>query len=298
MQFLFNGGSMNFTNKSNNICRTLLVITGTLIGSLSAQASTTYNFISAPVYLGELQNSGQNEVQTNPGLLQSPNSSLTSPPIYIGSPITAYLSFTSPLAPNSTTPIHLESGGFNLLGPTKGGLEGYWAGGSMVPISNDINNYVAGSSVDTVKYDHYSAVDGQVTTDANGKISAWTLGYTLYGGDSSTFLTVDKSTNLPTPPNVFPFSQQDATVSISSNPASPVTLSNVVALNGEPHTGNFSFNGSDTAFVDQGSVQFRYYTQEAGTFVSAVPEPETWAMMLIGLSLLGWRARRLKKSLA
>ncbi len=168
----------------------------------------------------------------------------------------------------------------------------------MVPISNDINNYVAGSSVDTVKYDHYSAVDGQVTTDTNGKISAWTLGYTLYGGDSSTFLTVDKSTNLPTPPNVFPFSQQDATVSISSNPASPVTLSNVVALNGEPHTGNFSFNGSDTAFVDQGSVQFRYYTQEAGTFVSAVPEPETWAMMLIGLSLLGWRARRVKKSLA
>ena len=130
---------MNFTNKSNNICRTFLVITGTLIGSLSAQASTTYNFISAPVYLGELQNSGQNEVQTNPGLLQSPNSPLTSPPIYIGSPITAYLSFTSPLAPNSTTPIHLESGGFNLLGPTKGGLEGYWAGGSMVPISNDIN---------------------------------------------------------------------------------------------------------------------------------------------------------------
>jgi hypothetical protein len=99
---------MNFVNKTNNICRTFLVLTGTLLGSLSAQASTTYNFISAPVYLGELQNSGQNEIQTNPGLLQSPNSPLTSPPIYIGSPITAYLSFTSPLAPNSTTPIHLK----------------------------------------------------------------------------------------------------------------------------------------------------------------------------------------------
>jgi hypothetical protein len=289
---------MNFTNISNNTCRTFLVIIGTLIGSLSVHASTTYNFTSAPVYLGELLNSGQNEVQTAPGLLQSPNSPLTSPPIYIGSPITAYLSFTSPLAPNSTTPIHLESGGFNLLGPTKGGLDGYWAGGSIVPISNDINQYVAGSSVDTVKYDHYSAVDGQVTTDASGKISAWTLDYTLYGGDSSTFLTIDKSTNLPTPPNVFPFSQEDATVSISSNPASPVTFSNVVALNGEPHTGDLTFNGADTAFVDQGSVQFRYYTQEAGTFLPVVPEPETWAMMLIGLSLLGWRVRRLKNSLA
>ena len=286
---------MNFVNKTNNICRTFLVLTGTLLGSLSAQASTTYNFISAPVYLGELQNSGQNEIQTNPGLLQSPNSPLPSPPIYIGSPITSYLSFTSPLAPNSTTPIHLESGGFNLLGATKGGLEAYWAGGSIVPISNDINQYAAGSSADAVKYDHYSALDGQVTTDASGNISAWALNYTLYGGDSSTFLTVDKSTNLPTPPNVFPFSQQDATVSISSNPASPVTFSNVVALNGEPHTGDFSFNGADTAFVDQGSVQFRYYTQEAGTFLPVVPEPETWAMMLVGLSLLGWRARRVKK---
>ncbi|PTR13634.1 putative secreted protein with PEP-CTERM sorting signal [Nitrosospira sp. Nsp2] len=289
---------MSLTNISNNTCRTFLVIVGTLIGSLSAQASTTYNFTSAPVYLGELQNSGKNEVQTTPGLLQSPNSPLTSPPIYIGSPITAYLSFTSPLAPNSTTPIHLESGGFNLLGATKGGVEGYWAGGSIVPISNDINNYVAGSSADAVKYDHYSAVDGQVTTDASGQISAWTLNYTLYGGDSSTFLTVDKSTNLPTPPNVFPFSQEDATVSISSNPASSVSLPNVVTFDGQPYSGSFTFNGADTAFIDQGSVQFRYYTQEAGTFLPvlpAVPEPETWAMMLAGLSLLGWRARRARK---
>src|SRR5512134_1618353 len=129
---------MSLTNISNNTYRTFLVIVGTLIASLSAQASTTYNFTSAPVYLGELQNSGQNEVQTTAGLLQSPNSPLTSPPIWIGSPITAYLSFTSPLAANSTTPVHLESGGFNLLGPTKGGLEGYWAGGSTVPITSDI----------------------------------------------------------------------------------------------------------------------------------------------------------------
>ena len=166
---------MSSTNISNNTCQMFLVIVGALIGSLSAQASTTYNFTSAPVYLGELQNSGQNEVQTTPGLLQSPNSPLPSPPIWIGSPITAYLSFTSPLSPNSTTPIHLESGGFNLLGPTKGGMDGYWAGGSIVPISNDINQYKAGSSADAVKYDHYSAVDGQVTTDASGNISAWNL---------------------------------------------------------------------------------------------------------------------------
>jgi len=289
---------MNLTDISSYTCRTFLVVVGTLIASLSAQASTTYNFTSAPVYLGELQNSGQNEVQTTPGLLQSPNSPLPSPPVVIGSPIGASLSFASPLAANSTTPIHLESGGFNLLGQTKGGVDGYSAGVSIYPITSDINQYLAGSFIDTVTYDHYSAVDGQVTTDASGKISAWSLDYTLYGGDGSTFLTVDKSTNLPTPPNFFPFSQQDATLSISSNPASSVSLPNVVTLNGQPHSGSFTFNGADTAFVDQGSVQFRYYTQEAGTFLSPVPEPETWAMMLIGLSLLGWRTRRVKKSLA
>jgi hypothetical protein len=141
-------------------------------------------------------------------------------------------------------------------------------------------------------------VDGQVTTDASGNISTWTLDYTLYGGDSGTVLTIDKSTNLPTPPNVFPFSQKEASASISSNAAAPVTFSNVVALNGEPHTGDFTFTGADTAFIDQGSVQFRYYTQEAGTFLPVVPEPETWAMMLVGLGLLGWRARSVKKSLA
>ncbi|OYY95110.1 MAG: hypothetical protein B7Y41_05030 [Hydrogenophilales bacterium 28-61-23] len=31
---------------------------------------------------------------------------------------------------------------------------------------------------------------------------------------------------------------------------------------------------------------------ENGSLTPAVPEPETWAMLLAGLGLLGWRARR------
>ena len=280
---------MNLTDISGYTYRTFLVITGTLIGSFSAQASTTYQFSSTPVYVGEIQNTGRNEVQTTPGPLPG------GPPVFIGgAPLTASLSFASPLAPNSTTPIHLESGGFNLLGQTKGGLEGYSAGVvSEYPITSDINQYLRGSFNNIFDYIRYSAVDGLVITDATGRISDWNLNFTLYDNGNGEGITLDQSTNPPTIVNGFSF-LTDAVLSISSNPAIPITFSNVVALNGEPHTGSYSFNGADTVFADHGDLQYRYYTAQPGSIV-LVPEPETWAMMMVGLSLLGWRAGRVKK---
>lgn len=269
-----------------------LVITGLLLGVLPVQAATTYNFTSGPIYVGELQDTGQNKVQTDPGLLQYP-SPLGSPGVYIGSPLSASLSFGSPLAPNSVTPLHAESGGLSLLAPAKGGVQGYSAdAGYIVPITSDIKQYLAGTAGNISTYNHYSTVDGQITTDASGSISAWNLSFVLQGGND--VLGLDNSTSPPTLLNGFPTFHQQAVLNISSNPASPMIFSNVVALNGLPHTDDFPFNGADTAFVDQGGVQFRYYSQVTGT----VPEPETWAMMLAGLGLLGWQRRRLKSSLA
>jgi hypothetical protein len=57
---------------------------------------------------------------------------------------------------------------------------------------------------------------------------------------------------------------------------------------------SFDFNGRDTAFVDTGLSQNRYYTEGPGSMV-LVPEPESWAMIMAGLGLLGWKTRRLKK---
>src|SRR5688500_13091064 len=137
----------------------------------------TYNITTQPVYVGEVLTSSGNEVQTNPGVLNFSNS----PPVLIGSSLTATLTFASPLASNSITPVHLESGGFNLQGATQGDLQSYSAGISIYPITSDINTYLTGSDGGTVfNYSRYSAVDGQVTTDASGHISAWNLNFLLY----------------------------------------------------------------------------------------------------------------------
>jgi hypothetical protein len=284
---------MNLDIIAGSTYRIFLVAIGSLICSLPAKASVTYEFTSKPIFVGSAISgqTGQREVQTNPGLLQS--SFGFPPPVSINSPVTASFTLASPLAPNSITPLHLESGGFNLLGPTQGGLQSYSAAGisSIYPITSDITTYQSGTDGRTVfDYARYSALNGQVTTDGSGHISAWNLNFILYDDGHGGGIRLDQSTNPPTILNGFPF-DQDALLSISSNPASPKSFTNVISLNGVPNTNDFNFNGADMAFEDRGNVRFTYYTQQPG---SIVPEPESWAMMMAGLGLLGWQIRRLK----
>lgn len=95
-------------------------------------------------------------------------------------------------------------------------------------------------------------------------------------------------------------SEQDAVVSISSNPALPMTVSNVVELNGIPQApADFGFTGADTAFQDPGLIQYRYWTEGPGSFTTTgtrtVPEPGTLGLMMAGLGLLGWQRRSLRR---
>ena len=81
-----------------------------------------------------------------------------------------------------------------------------------------------------------------------------------------------------------------APVTVASNDlppviAPPTTLNEV--LNPMPGGGTFTppSNGGTT----------RLPTSEPGELVtSAVPEPQTWALMLLGFGLIGWRIRRRK----
>ncbi len=84
------------------------------------------------------------------------------------------------------------------------------------------------------------------------------------------------------------------------NPSSPgqlgQSLSSVYTLTGTGITAD-SFNSSSTA-SDKGSFLGAVHVQGYGdsAWVSAVPEPETYAMFLAGLGLMGFMARRRKTS--
>lgn len=75
------------------------------------------------------------------------------------------------------------------------------------------------------------------------------------------------------------------------------------AMGSRTSPGSFSFNatqtGSYTAIVS--AILGSGPLQNQGTYsvsVALVPEPETWAMMLIGVGLVGWQLRRKAKSSA
>ncbi|SFN66263.1 PEP-CTERM protein-sorting domain-containing protein [Nitrosospira briensis] len=280
---------MNLHDILNHPSRNFLMTIGLWAGTLPVQASVVYEFKSAPFAVGWVQNLSQYEVKTTEGFLPGGT-------VNIGDPLTASLTFASPLAPNSTIQLSAESGGFDFMGrPNQGNVEAYSTQVSLYPITSDINAYLSGSAGTVSSYDRYSSLDGEVTTDATGNISEWNLNFTLYDDGSGGGFMLDHATNPPTIINGLP-SSVDGLLSISSNPALPLTVSNVVSINDVPQDPpvSFDFNGADTAFVDPGLGQYRYYTEGPGSMV-LVPEPESWAMIMAGLGLLGWKTRRLKK---
>ena len=58
-----------------------------------------------------------------------------------------------------------------------------------------------------------------------------------------------------------------------------------------------SFVGNAGGWLFAADILANGFTGAVGTNTPAIPEPETYAMMLVGFSLLGWVARRRKQSL-
>jgi hypothetical protein len=66
---------------------------------------------------------------------------------------------------------------------------------------------------------------------------------------------------------------------------------------------SWNFGGSTNAANVQnagspGAVDMGLWAYATGSIVSPVPEPETYAMLLVGLGLMGGMARRRKQKLA
>jgi hypothetical protein len=272
-------------NMKNNLSQNFLMVILLFMSPITVYASQVYNFVGSDYEVRDLMDISSHEVWTNPNLGPGPS--------VIGLSQTASLTFTSALAPNTTTFIHAESGGYEFLGSTKGGLDAYNAA-SFIAITSDINQYVFGSAGGNILIQRYSALDGNVTTDANGNISAWILQFKLFdnpfSGGGFIIDTVNKT--IDSQPGII-----DAVLDISSNPASSATISNIVALNGVADTNNYIFNGADTLFDDPGSFQERYYTTQPGSFVPVNPVPEPSVLGLLIISLYKWRRLNQKSNL-
>ncbi len=256
-----------------------LLIAALLTNALPVQATVVYHFTSAPIYADIQQNTTNYEIFTNPGT--GYNGLMP-----VGTPLTASLSFASALAPNTNTQLSAEVGGYDFFGgPNQGGVEAYFTQtGANYAVTNDINQYLdPGAPAPLIHLLRYSELTGNVSTDANGNISAWNLNFNLYTNGGGFYIdTVANTIN-----NNGGF--VDTALTISSNAATPKVISNVVRLNGVDNTSDFAFNGADTVFTDSGNVQLRSWTQEPGSWqpVNTVPTPDSFVLLLLSTLLSG-----------
>lgn len=124
-------------------------------------------------------------------------------------------------------------------------------------------------------------------------------GFWSQGSSSSLDLGGDGSQNLAAPSGYAAYSWWGQNTESVYTPGSTanfsITLSNVAV--GNNTVGVTTYFGYGAATAQSASNQYGNYSTFTGTFaspVAAVPEPETYAMMLAGLGLVGFLARRRK----
>jgi hypothetical protein len=260
---------------------TLAAVTLWIFGtSLPTVANVVYQYAEVAPTVSQLSDdSGSVEVATNGSFF----------PIGI-SGWSASLTFASALAPNSTFDLHSESGDFGLLGAAQGGVLHYSGIGLPLGIVDDINAYALGPAVDGVlNINNYSALNGSVTTDAAGNISAWRLTYTLYDnlgenpGDPG-FVWVGPGPKPADFPDASP-GQVGMQILLSSDPTD-TTIFGVNAFNGatlDPSEDK-GFTTYDDAFLNPGALQIHFFTEQSGEFViQQAPTPGTLALVLAGV---------------
>lgn len=271
-----------------------LLISILLIGLQNAQADTAYQFTSAPISLerGHDDATGDNTVLTNnfvPNPITPGVPFLLNGMSAVGNTLSsASLTFANALAPNSTTQIHDESGGFSLFGAITGGLTAYSS--SFGGITSNLNLYQVGAGANDILYSDYTTLDGSVKTDSNGKIVDWNLNfqeYTPQGGIG--FFDLNTSTNTLT------LGVTDNPTSLmlsgSQGPTIPINISKIVDLNGyiqnPPIQNNYS--GHDFGTLDFGLGPEDAYTASAGSFSSTQTVSEPSSLLLMLATLLSWK---------
>lgn len=251
-------------NSEINLCKSLLrsvSMVALSLAAIPAQADVIYNFTS------EIFNV-QKEVNNPEGTIGATGNWFSR---------RASLTFSAPLAANTTT--HLDYKPLDFVDPAlrHGNLTGYHAQAGQVvftPITSDISAYITSESETDFYIDHYSSVIGDITTDASGNISDWDLTFQLYKNAGA---TINKATYVSTPA-IFVCNVNTFLHISSISAVDTAFFANI--FNGAPFNADYHFNTGDEMFEDYGGYsQFHYYTAEPGHFTqtNTVPLPAiTW----------------------
>ena len=209
----------------------------------------------------------------------------------------------------ATGQVHLYASG-----KVSGGDTGVGANAKAV-LSDTLHFTVAGANASTVTL---IPVGFTVAGTFNGSSPAFYSGGSLYYGfqfgDARAYEFGDYgagTVNYPaggSPTYAFPDSGPLTagwqSFSVSSYDPSDTRVSGVYAITGASADipisfyleiragGNVTLDYSNGSGVSIGQVDGVSFTSDSGVFLSAVPEPDTWALMLAGFAVLGGLARR------
>jgi hypothetical protein len=276
-----------------------------LSASFAARANVIYQYTSAPAGVSQDLENGRTVVATDPNLIDG---TFGAP---FGGRWTASLTFASALVPNSTTPLHAESGDLGLTGiSAKGGVLHYLGTGlgNNLKIVDDISEYGPdGPLAGTLLILNYSELGGNVTTDAAGNISAWDLSYTLHrvtapGGQ------VNFGGLVWVGPDPKPVGFEDPSLSnvemllglSSASSLRTIFADNLNNVEKVPALQN-DFTVYDDAFWDRGISQVHFFTEGAGSFTTIQQAPSPGTLALLAAAALAWlpnKATRRRRALA
>ena len=150
--------------------------------------------------------------------------------------------------------------------PSPSTFSGGTIGNAPVPADGIVQLFGGGTTVDTITFSH--AVTNPV-------LAIWSLGQ---GGINGNFTFTSSE----------PFTIESGGPSAEYGGSSITAVGNTVF--GVEGNGTIQFNGTFTSISWTNSTFENWYGFDVG--VSAVPEPASWALMIVGLGLVGGGLRR------
>src|SRR5262245_12996951 len=187
----------------------------------------------------------------------------------IDTPNSSISGFTGPYGTATVDLLNSTQASITFDSLTNGGFQYLMGGGQVV----DVNVNAGSWTVSSIAWTNYN-LDGAVTDGGSNNADGW-------GNFNQTFDSFDGFTN----------SKTEISFLLTNTSGTWANSGSVLTANADGHT--VAMHAFACCTLDsQGALA----AAATGFATNAIPEPETYAMMLVGFSLLGFVARRRRQS--